>query len=114
MANKNLSKAKNAKNDEFYTQFADIQKEINAYLECNENVFKDKTILLPCDDPEWSNFTKFFAQNFETFGLKKLISTSYAYNSKHLKDLPNLITEFEKNSPNFNEEVTETRGKLFV
>lgn len=37
-----------------------------------------KTILLHCDDPEWSNFTKFFAQNFESFGLKKLISTSYA------------------------------------
>lgn len=114
MANKNLTKAKTAKNDEFYTQFADIQKEINAYLECNENVFKDKTILLPCDDPEWSNFTKFFAQNFETFGLKKLISTSYAYKSKNIPNLPNLITEFEKNSPNFNEEVTETRGKLFI
>lgn len=114
MANKNLTKAKSAKNDEFYTQFADIQKEINAYLECNENVFKDKTILLPCDDPEWSNFTKFFAQNFETFGLKKLISTSYAYKSKNIPNLPNLITEFEKNSPNFNEEVTETRGKLFI
>lgn len=114
MANKNLTKAKSAKNDEFYTQFAYIQKEINAYLECNENVFKDKTILLPCDDPEWSNFTKFFAQNFENFGLKKLISTSYAYKSKNIPNLPNLITEFEKNSPNFNEEVTETRGKLFV
>lgn len=114
MANKNLTKAKSAKNDEFYTQFADIQKEINAYLECNENVFKDKTILLPCDDPEWSNFTKFFAQNFENFGLKKLISTSYAYKSKNIPNLPNLITEFEKNSPNFNEEVTETRGKLFI
>ena len=114
MANKNLTKAKSAKNDEFYTQFADIQKEINAYLEYNENVFKDKTILLPCDDPEWSNFTKFFAQNFETFGLKKLISTSYAYKSKNIPNLPNLITEFEKNSPNFNEEVTETRGKLFI
>ena len=114
MANKNLTKAKSAKNDEFYTQFAYIQKEINAYLEYNENVFKDKTILLPCDDPEWSNFTKFFAQNFETFGLKKLISTSYAYKSKNIPNLPNLITEFEKNSPNFNEEVTETRGKLFV
>ena len=65
MANENLSKAKIAKNDEFYTQYADIQKEINAYLEYNPDVFRGKTILLPCDDPEWSNFTKFFAQNFE-------------------------------------------------
>ena len=73
MANDNLTKAKTAKNDEFYTQYADIQKEINAYIDYDPNVFRDKTILLPCDDPEWSNFTKFFAQNFETFGLKKLI-----------------------------------------
>ena len=77
MSNKNLHNAKIAKNDEFYTQYPDIQKEINAYLEYDPNVFKDKTILLPCDDPEWSNFTKFFAQNFENFGLKKLISTCY-------------------------------------
>ena len=83
MSNSNLSRAKSAKNDEFYTQYADIQKEINAYLEYDKDVFRDKTILLPCDDPEWSNFTKFFAQNFENFGLKKLISTSYAIDSKY-------------------------------
>ena len=77
MDNTNLRNAKNSKNDEFYTQYTDIQKEINAYLEYNPNVFRDKTILLPCDDPEWSNFTKFFVQNFEKFGLKKLISTCY-------------------------------------
>ena len=82
MANKKLSDAKIAKNDEFYTQLADIQREVNAYLEYNPNVFRDKTILLPCDDPEWSNFTRFFAQNFERFGIKKLISTSYAMESK--------------------------------
>ena len=68
MANKNLSEAKLAKNDEFYTQYTDIQKEINAYMEFNPDVFRGKTILLPCDDPEWSSFTKFFAQNFENFG----------------------------------------------
>lgn len=71
MANSGLANAKNAKNDEFYTQYYDIEKEMNAYLEYNPDVFKDKTILLPCDDPEWSNFTKFFAQNFERFGLEK-------------------------------------------
>ena len=113
MANKNLAKAKNAKNDEFYTQYADIQKEINAYLEYDTDVFRGKTILLPCDDPEWSNFTKFFAQNFENFGLKKLISTSYAVESKIYKEgyIPSL---FETQSPNFDEQKTRTRGKIFV
>ena len=82
MANDNLHKAKNAKNDEFYTQYSDIQNEVNAYIEYNPNVFKNKVILLPADDPEWSNFTKFFAQNFEKLGLKKLISTSYAIEKK--------------------------------
>ena len=83
MANKNLSNAKNAKNDEFYTQYADIQKEVNAYIDYDADVFRGKTVLLSCDDPEWSNFTKFFAQNFQRFGLKKLISTSYAAESKN-------------------------------
>ena len=60
-------------------------------------MFRGKTLLLPCDDPEWSNFTKFFAQNFESFGLKKLISTSYAVESKKIKDW--LPTLFETDSP---------------
>lgn len=81
-SNADLIKANRAKNDEFYTQYNDIQAEINAYIEYNPNVFKDKTILCPCDDPNWSNFTKFFAQNFTRFGLKKIISTSYAPMSK--------------------------------
>ena len=81
MGNTNLHNAKIAKNDEFYTQYTDIQKEVDAYLEYNPNVFKGKTVLLPCDDPEWSNFTKFFVQNFEKFGLKKLISTCYIKNN---------------------------------
>ena len=85
MANANLTSARNAKQDEFYTQYNDIQKEVNAYIDFDKDVFRDKTILLPCDDPEWSNFTKFFAQNFENFGIKKLISTSYAVESKKLK-----------------------------
>ena len=76
--NKNLTSAKKAKNDEFYTQYADIQAEVNAYLDFNPDLFKNKTVLCPCDDPEWSNFTKFFAQNFQRFGLKKFISTSYS------------------------------------
>ena len=98
MANTNLSNAKAAKNDEFYTQYPDIQKEINAYLDYNPNVFRGKTVLLPCDDPEWSNFTRFFAQNFEQLGLKKLISTSFAYDSKKVKG-PIQLTLFETEAP---------------
>ena len=64
MANESLSAAKAAKNDEFYTQYYDIEREINAYLEYNPDVFRGKTVLLPCDDPEWSNFTLYFAQHF--------------------------------------------------
>ena len=77
-----LQKAKKAKNDEFYTQYADIQAEVNAYLEYNPDTFRGKTVLLPCDDPEESNFTRFFAENFTRLGLKKLISTSYAPEAK--------------------------------
>ena len=76
--NSSLGDAKAKKNDEFYTQYSDIEAEMNAYVEFNPDVFRGKTILLPCDDPERSNFTKYFATNFERFGLRKLISTSYA------------------------------------
>ncbi len=113
MANKNLGAAKKAKNDEFYTQYPDIEKEMNAYLEYDPEVFKNKTILLPCDDPEWSNFTKYFAQNFEKFGLKKLISTSYAPNSKP-KEIPYQPTLFEMESERFDEEKTVANGKIFT
>jgi len=113
MANSNLTKAKNAKNDEFYTQYHDIEKEIAAYLEYNPDVFRGKTILLPCDDPEWSNFTKFFAQNFERFGLKKLISTSYAPDSKIYKSDYH-PTLFETNDPQFDITKTTQNGKIFT
>ena len=112
MANTNLANAKTAKNDEFYTQYQDIQKEINAYLDYDPNVFRGKTVLLPCDDPEWSNFTKFFAQNFEAFGLKKLISTSYAVESKKIKDWQ--PTLFETDSPYYDADKSRTNGKIFI
>ncbi len=113
MANENLSKAKEAKNDEFYTQYHDIEKEVSAYLEYNPDVFRGKTVLLPCDDPEWSNFTKYFAQNFETFGLKKLISTSYAPESKRYK-FGYQPTLFETEAPHFDADKSKTHGKIFV
>lgn len=107
--NASLGAAKSAKNDEFYTQYSDIEAEMNAYVEFNPDVFRGKTILLPCDDPEWSNFTKYFAANFERFGLKKLISTSYAKGAGNQQ-----LTLFESESPLFDEELHETRGKLFT
>lgn len=112
MANDNLKQAKKAKNDEFYTQWSDIEKEIMAYFEYNPNVFRNKTILLPCDDPEWSNFTKFFAQNFQNFGLKKLISTSYAFESKNI-NMPYKVTPFEEQAPHFNSDINKIKGKIF-
>lgn len=82
--NHNLSQAKIAKNDEFYTQYHDIDKEIRSYLQYNLDLFKDKVVLLPCDDPTWSNFTKFFIDCFNELGLKKLISTCCAQDDDSL------------------------------
>ena len=113
MSNSNLTNAKRTKNDEFYTQYKDIEKEVSAYLEYNPNAFRGKTVLLPCDDPDWSNFTKYFAQNFETFGLKKLISTSYAANSKQYSSNYQ-ATSFEINDPQYDEEKTVTNGKIYT
>lgn len=113
MANANLQAAKRAKQDEFYTQWADIEREMNAYLEYDPDVFRDKVILCPCDDPEWSNFAKFFALHFVDFGLKKLISTSFAPDSN-----PNLVnyapTLFELGDPKFDQTKTRANGKKFV
>lgn len=112
MANRILTSAKKARNDEFFTQYFDIEKEITAYLDYNPDVFRGKTVLLPCDDPEWSNFTKYFVKNFERLGLKKLISTSYAPDSKdyNCEYQPSL---FETNAPQFDKEKTHIKGKIY-
>jgi Adenine-specific methyltransferase EcoRI len=75
--NRSLHAAKSAKQDEFYTQYVDIQKEVEAYLEFDPNTFKGKIVYCNCDDPFESNFFKYFAANFNKLGLKKLITTSY-------------------------------------
>lgn len=72
--NKNLGKANKAKKDEFYTQLVDIEKELKHY----KAFFKGKTVFCNCDDPYESNFVKYFAMNFNTLELKKLIATCYA------------------------------------
>lgn len=113
MPNRNLIQARKARQDEFYTQWVDIEREMNAYLEYNPNVFRDKTILLPCDDPEWSNFTKYFALHFTDFGLKKLISTSYAPKSNNYGEYYQ-PTLFEINSPHYDEDKSFRQGRIFV
>lgn len=113
MANTNLKEAKAAKNDEFYTQFHDIEIEMNAYLEYDPDVFRGKTVLLPCDDPEWSNFTRYFAAKFDELGLKKLISTSYAPDSKTFKT-PYQPSLFEQDAPQFDPAKAQVKGKIFI
>lgn len=115
MANKNLGNAKTAKNDEFYTQLPDIEHEMQAYVDYDPDVFRDKTILMPCDDPEWSNFTRYFALNFQLFGIKKLISTSYAPDAKAAKYgvMPSLFPEDEQD-PKFDRDKWQTHGRIFV
>jgi len=108
MANQ-LHAARANKDDEFYTQYGDIEAQMNDFIEYDKDVFRGKTVLLPCDDPEWSNFTKYFAENFGRLGLKKLISTSYAPGAANRQ-----ITMYEQLSPNFDESKHDTHGKLFV
>lgn len=71
--NENLHKAKDAKNDEFYTQLSDIENELRYY----KRHFKDKIVYCNCDDPTWSEFWRYFHLNFNELGLKKLISTHF-------------------------------------
>ena len=91
-ANANLNKAKKAKNDEFYTRYEDIEVEVMEYKE----QFQDKIVYLPCDSLK-SNFWSFFINNFQSFGLKKLIATHYEKNGQSYKvwtnDGNNIIQE---------------------
>ena len=91
MANKSLNDAKRAKIDEFYTRREDIERELPHY----EKYFRGKTVYCNCDDPEESEFWKFFVRNFWAYGLKKLMSTHYDPNDKNfsykleLTEMPN-------------------------
>ena len=88
MKNGNLHKAKDSKKDEFYTQLTDIEKELGHYKEH----FKGKTVFCNCDDPEESNFWKYFSLSFEFLGLKRLIATHFgngkpAYKLEIIRDI---------------------------
>lgn len=108
-----LTAAKKARQDEFYSQWVDVEREMNAYLEYNPDVFRGKTLLLPCDDPEWSNFTKYFALHFADFGLAKLISTSYAPRSNAGAAFYS-PTLFETEDPAYDEHMSMERGRVFT
>jgi len=82
--NRNLRQARKAKKDEFYTQLADIEKELKHY----KDQFRGKIVYCNCDDPYESNFFKYFAANFNALGLKKLITTSYSGSPVAGKQLP--------------------------
>ena len=84
--NSYLIKAKVNKKDEFYTRYEDIENEVVNYIDH----FKDKIVYCNCDNPEWSNFWKYFELCFEHLGLKKLISTHYEI------DKPSYKLELEK------------------
>ena len=86
--NKNLTAAKRIKNDEFYTRLEDIEKELTNYKE----YFKDKIIYCNCDDVEYSNFYKYFKDNFDELGIRKIIATNLSLNRTAYK------TEFDNNS----------------
>ena len=112
--NRNLNSAAQAKNDEFYTQYNDIQNEMNCYFLYDENFLRGKTVLLPCDDPEWSNFTKFFALNFNIYGLKKLISTSYAADKKKFIYKPMRDMFDDNDLPQFDASKDFTHGRIYT
>ena len=84
MAKKDLAQAKDTKKDEFYTRRSDIEKELVHYRE----YFRNKVIFCNCDDPYESNFFKYFALNFNAFGLKKLIATCYDGSPIAQQELP--------------------------
>lgn len=93
--NKNLHKANKEKNDEFYTMLSDIEAELQHY----EHHFKDKVVYCNCDNPEWSNFWKYFKDNFERLGLKRLIATYYdndnqVYRTDLISDTKNELNRF--------------------
>ena len=123
VANNNLASAKKARNDEFYTQYEDIQKEVQAYIDYNPDVFRGKVVYLNCDDPYESNFFKFFANKFNAYGIKKLVATSY-FNSPvagtelQISLLPNMpdkeISSVKKSAAQTNKttEDGETKGRV--
>ena len=108
MANELLHNAKNEKKSEFWTRYEDIEKEMNAYHEFNKDVFKNKTILCPCDDPAKSEFTRYFIARAKDLGIKRIICTSYA--GSYLTQNP---LDEEKILPCFDSEKHYSHGRIY-
>ena len=98
MSNSNLNSAKKAKNDEFYTQLSDVEKELKHY----KDFFKEKKVLCNCNDDKWSAFFKYFSANFEYLGLKQLVCVSYNKNGHGMKYTYNDEGEFNVTDLNGN------------
>jgi hypothetical protein len=110
MANRNLNAAKAAKKDEFYTQLADIERELQHYWQH----FRGKVVLCNCDDPYESNFFKYFALRFNQLGLKKLICTSYNGSPITGKELTIPFDESDNGKPKktaYKVEITEVKDE---
>lgn len=105
-SNSNLHKAKDAKNDEFYTQLSDIEKELKYY----RKHFKDKVVFCNCDDPTWSGFFKFFHKQFDILGLKKLISTHYVKDINKEKSYKLVVERDPYTGEIWQTEKTELKG----
>ncbi len=102
MSNGSLKKAKRVQNNEFYTRYEDIEKELKIYTDYNPDLFRGKTILCPCDDWEWSNFTQYLDDHFSELGIGKLICTCIA-------EHPNLQIAFDENV-----DEKQTHGKYYI
>ena len=91
--NRNLHKASADKKDEYYTKLSDIEKELKHY----SKYFKDKVVFCNCDDPQYSNFWKYFELNFEKLGLKKVVATHFqTHKSSYKLELIKNINSEEK------------------
>ena len=113
--NKNLAKAKDGKKDEFYTMLSDIENELKHY----KKHFKDNIVLCNCDDPYESNFFKYFALNFNTLGLKKLITTCYAGSTVvteqlSLFDIEGLVIKKEQEKNPYKIEIVEVPDSMVM
>ena len=117
-SNSNLNTAKNVKNDEFYTLYVDIEKEVESYIRHNPDVFRGKHVLLPCDDPEQSEFVHYFCTNFDRLGLVQLTSTSFScdgYGKKFVKTREGSKHESLQTDGDFrSDEVTKLRDECDI
>ena len=104
--NTNLHNAKSAKNNEFYTQLADVEKELKHY----KNFFNGKTVLCNCNDDKWSAFFKYFSMNFEHLGLKQLVCVSYNENGHGKKYTYNGDLNGNRMVDDWEVDVTELKG----